>query len=93
MTADVYTWGMNTTTKKSRASLFPEGPRPSSITDALRAAMMERSAYSLAHASGVNVAAVLRFKSGERSLNLQSVDALAEVLGLELVPRRAAPKK
>jgi transcriptional regulator with XRE-family HTH domain len=47
------------------------------------------SAYRLAAESGVNVAAVLRFKSGERSLKLESVDRLAEVLGLELQPKRA----
>jgi hypothetical protein len=43
------------------------------------------SAYRLAHDSGVNVAAVLRFMSGARSMNLQSVDRLAAVLGLHLV--------
>jgi hypothetical protein len=46
------------------------------------------SAYRLASDSGVNVAAVLRFRSGERSLKLESVDRLAEVLGLELQPKR-----
>jgi transcriptional regulator with XRE-family HTH domain len=44
------------------------------------------SAYKLARDSGVNVAAVLRFRSGERSLKLESVDKLAEVLRLELRP-------
>jgi transcriptional regulator with XRE-family HTH domain len=42
------------------------------------------SAYRLAAESGVNVAAVLRFKSGERSLKLESVDRLAAALGLKL---------
>lgn len=65
----------------------------SSISDQLRQAMQasKLSAYRLAADSGVNVAAVLRFMSGERSLRLESVDRLAAVLGLELA--KALPKK
>ena len=56
----------------------------------MRAAMKDSglSAYRLAADSGVNVAAVLRFMTAERSLNLFSVDRLADMLGLELAPRR-----
>ena len=68
---------------KPRATKKPTA----TISDQLRQAMQEHSAYSLAKNSGVNVAAILRFKSGEHSMNLKSVDKLAEVLGLELRER------
>lgn len=73
--------------------LATKRPARPSISDQLRQAMSESglSAYRLAAESGVNVAAVLRFMSGERSLRLESVDRLAAVLGLELA--KALPKK
>ncbi len=82
---------MNTATSKPRAQKRPA--EPETISDALRRALIDSglSAYELARRSGVNVAAVLRFKSGERSLKLESVDRLTEVLGLELRPIR--PKR
>lgn len=60
------------------------------VTDALRQAMKDSglSAYRLAADSGVNIAGVLRFMNGERSMNLFSVDRLAALLDLELVPRK-----
>ncbi len=77
---------MATTTPKPRSQKKPA--RPASVSHALRQAMIDSglSAYRLAADSGVNVAAVLRFRSGVRSLKLESVDRLAEVLGLELRP-------
>jgi len=70
---------------KPRATKKPT--RRASISDQLRQAMESHSAYSLAKNSGVNGAAILRFKSGERSMTLPSVDKLAELLGLELRER------
>jgi len=65
-------------------------PKPATISGQLRQAIEESglSAYRLAADSGVNVAAVLRFKSGVRSLTLESADRLAAVLGLELRPKK-----
>lgn len=79
---------MNNPSVKPRGQKKPD--RPPTVSDGLRKAMIDSglSAYELAKRSGVNVAAVLRFKSGERSLKLESVDRLAEVLGLELQPKR-----
>ena len=79
---------MNTTSAKPRGQKKPAGPV--TVSEALRQAMRDSrmSAYRLAAESGVNVAAVLRFKSGERSLKLESVDRLAVVLGLQLRPQR-----
>ncbi len=82
---------MNTTKQRGRANhleLFPNAA--AGITEQLRQAIEESglSAYRLAADSGVNVATVLRFKNGERSLSLSSVDGLCRVLGLELVKRK-----
>ena len=83
--ADPYALSMSTTLTKPRGQ---KRPAPSTVSTALRQAMIDSglSAYKLARDSGVNVAAVLRFRSGERSLKLESVDKLAEVLRLELRP-------
>lgn len=79
---------MSTTSAKPRGQTKPA--RPTTVSEALRQAILDSglSAYRMATESGVNVAAVLRFRSGERSLKLESVDRLAEVLGLELQPKR-----
>ena len=75
---------MNTTSAKPRGQKRPA--RQTTVSQSLRQAMLDSglSAYRLAVDSGLDVAAVLRFRSGERSLKLESVDRLAEVLGLEL---------
>ena len=75
---------MNTTSTKPRGQKRPAPP--ATVSESLRQAMLDSglSAYRLAAESGVNVAAVLRFRSGERSLKLESVDRLAAVLGLKL---------
>jgi hypothetical protein len=74
---------------KPRATKKPK-PSPRTISGQLRQAVQESglSAYRLAADSGLNVAAVLRFKSGERSLSLESADRLAAPLGLELRSRK-----
>jgi transcriptional regulator with XRE-family HTH domain len=82
---------MNPTTKKPRAT---KRPPAGTISAVLRQTILDSglSAYRLAQESGVNVAAVLRFRSGQRSLDLKSADRLAEVLDLELRPIRVRPK-
>lgn len=47
------------------------------------------SLYRIAKDSGVDYAALLRFTSGQRGLNLDSAAKLAEFLNLELRPRKA----
>jgi hypothetical protein len=74
--------GMNTNTKPRATK------KPATLSDRLRRAMADHSAYSLTRDSGVNVAAILRFKSRERGLRLDSADRLAAVLGLELRAKR-----
>jgi transcriptional regulator with XRE-family HTH domain len=57
------------------------------LSDALRAAIRRApvSRYKIATETGVAQSALSRFVSGERSLDLTSVDRLAAYLGLELV--------
>lgn len=80
-----YNAGMNTSSTKPRAAK-PVAAAPRTVTQQLRDAIEESglSAYRLAADSGVNVAAILRFKAAERGLTLDSVDRLALALGLEL---------
>ena len=75
---------MSTPSARPRGQKKPT--RPATVSETLRQAILDSglSAYRLSADSGVNVAAVLRFRSGERSLKLESVDRLAEVLGLQL---------
>ncbi len=46
------------------------------------------SRYHISKETGVSQAALSRFMSGERSLTLDTVDVLADFLGLELVSKR-----
>ena len=65
------------------------------ITDDLRKIIKERelSPFAIAAAAGVSPSTITRFLKGERSLKVDTLDALAEVLGLRLtssVGRRRA---
>ena len=61
-----------------------------SLSDQLRQAIRDcgESRYSLSKRTGIDQATLTRFMSGERGLRLDVVDLLADVLGLELRPRR-----
>jgi plasmid maintenance system antidote protein VapI len=56
----------------------------------LRRAILESdlSRYAISARSGVDQATLSRFIAGNRGLNLDSVDKLVAVLGLEVRPRR-----
>ena len=57
----------------------------------LRRAILESglTRYAISVQSGVDQAALSRFIAGKRSLNLESVDKLVDVLGLEVrLPRK-----
>jgi hypothetical protein len=77
-----YNASMSASTKPRAA----KRPAVSPISNQLRQAIEDSglSAYRLAADSGVNVAAILRFKAAERGLTLDSVDRIAAALGLEL---------
>lgn len=67
----------------------PRGKRPT-ITEQLKSAIAEsgKTRYRIAQESGLSEAALSRFVNGERGLTTASLDALADVLGLELVKRK-----
>ena len=72
--------------KKKRASL----------SDELRQAV-ERSGlsrYAIWQAVGIDQGSMSKFMAGERGLTLESIDKLAELLGLHIVaePERRRPK-
>ena len=48
----------------------------------------DRSLYRIAKDSGVAVAVLQRFVSGERGLNLNTAEKICRVVGLELRPKR-----
>jgi transcriptional regulator with XRE-family HTH domain len=56
----------------------------------LRRAILESglSRYAISVRSGVDQATLSRFMAGKSGLNLESVDKLVDVLGLEVRPRR-----
>ena len=68
-----------------------------SITDDLGEAIERRlkreTRYRIAKDSGVDFAILSRFLSGQRSPRLDTVDRLAEYLGLKLTKARVSKKK
>ena len=64
--------------------------QPTDIIGQLKAAIEAsgESRYALSCKSGVQQSALSRFMGGSRSLSLESAARLAEVLGLELRPKR-----
>jgi hypothetical protein len=58
------------------------------LGDQLRGQILldERSLCSIATSSGLAVSVVTRFVNGERSLSLNSAEAIASTLGLRLAP-------
>ena len=63
--------------------------RRQTVSDAVRRAIEESgvSRYRICRAAGLDGASISRFMAGKTGLTLASVDALAEVLGLDLVAR------
>lgn len=69
-------------------------PSMATTTSVLRAAIREYpSRYKLAIESGIQQSALSRFVNGKATLTLDSLDALAPVLGLALVGTRAKRSK
>lgn len=61
------------------------------LVEALKAAIREsgKSQYAIAKESGVALAIVNRFMTGDRDLRLATAAKLCEVLGLELSKRKS----
>jgi plasmid maintenance system antidote protein VapI len=64
---------------------------PQSLSDQLReiirAEMKDGSAYELARDAGVDRSVLSRFMAGKRTMTLETVDRLAELLKLRIVGR------
>ena len=69
--------------------------KPDALTDQLRQ-YVERSGkslYRISQETGIGQSGLSRFMRAERGLSLESIDTLAEYLGLELVKRRGKRAK
>lgn len=65
-----------------------------SLSDELRQAV-ERSGlsrYAIWQQAGIDQGSMSKFMAGERGLTLESIDKLAELLGLHIVAERRRPK-
>ncbi len=64
--------------------------KPRKFSDQIRQAIGARgeARYRIAQETGLNEAALGKFFHGERGLSLDSLDKLAEYLGLEVVTKR-----
>ena len=69
-------------------SVMPKKPRK--FSDQIRQAIGDsgETRYRIAQETGLNEAALGKFFHGERGLSLDSLDKLAEYLGLEVVTKR-----
>lgn len=64
------------------------GRNAPTVSDQLRAAILNRrgeTVHGIAVSAGIAPSCLSRFVSGQRGLTLDSLDALAELLGLRLV--------
>lgn len=63
--------------------------KPRKLSDQIRKAIAdcEHTRYRIAQETGINEAALGKFFHGERGLSLDSLDKLAEFLGLEIVTK------
>jgi transcriptional regulator with XRE-family HTH domain len=65
------------------------------LTDQVRRAVNDSplSRYAICKAAGIDQAVMSRFMAGKAGLSLKSLDALAEVLGLELKLKKRKGKR
>lgn len=68
---------------------------PTTMTDVLRRAIVESGTpyLTLAQATGVQRASIMRFATGQRSLRLDMADRLAEHFGLTLQPIKPTKRR
>lgn len=67
----------------------------SDLLDAIRQAIeaSDKSRYRIAQQSGIEQSALSRLMSGERGLGVESIEKLADVLGLEIIVRPKRKRK
>lgn len=69
--------------------------KPTKFSDQIRKAVEESgmTRYAIFKASGIDQATLSRFVHGQVGLSMDSLDVLADILGLEIVARGRKPKK
>ena len=79
---------LDTENSSGYIELMPRKPRK--LSDQIRQALAdsEHTRYRISQETGLNEAALGKFFHGERGLSLDSLDRLAEFLGLEVVIKR-----
>jgi hypothetical protein len=67
--------------------------RKPTFGDEIRAAVRNcgKTRYAISQETGIDAAALCRFVSGERGLSLDSLDLLADFLGLHVTTRQDQP--
>ena len=68
----------------------PMPKKPRKLSDQIRQAIAdsEHTRYRIAQETGINEGALGAFFHGQRGMSLESLDKLAEFLGLEVVTKR-----
>jgi len=68
----------------------PMPKKPKKLSDQIRRAIAdsEHTRYRIAQETGINEGALGAFFHGQRGMSLESLDKLAEFLGLEVVTKR-----
>ncbi len=66
-----------------------------SFSDELRTAIDESglTRYGICQAAGIDKASMSKFMTGERGLGMESIDKLAELLGLHIMSDRGQRKR
>ena len=69
--------------------------KPTKFSDQIRKAVMESGVtrYAIFKATGIDQGTLSKFVHGQVGLSMDSLDALADMLGLKIVARRRKGKK
>ncbi len=82
------TLALDTSNSICYISVMPR--KPKKLSDQIRRAIGDsgETRYRIAQETGLNEAALGKFFHGQRGMSLESLDKLAEFLGLEVVTKR-----
>ncbi len=69
--------------------------KPTKFSDQIRKAVEQSgmTRYAIFKATGIDQATLSKFVHGQVGLSMDTLDILADILGLEVVARRRKPKK
>lgn len=74
---------------------MPKQKQRLSLSDELRQAIEQSgvSRYSIWQQTGIDQGSLSKFMDGERGLSIESIDAIAELLGLHICTADAEPRR